>query len=236
MSRTGAPDDLFSRGGPRSLTKTAAAFQALRSGIEDGRLRPGERLRISSLIAMLGMSPTPIREALRLLQAEGLVEHQPHRGMVVRLYAPEEVDELYRLRLLLEPAATERAAECATPVEIKQIQVLHRKLKSAVTSPSSTNSAHLNAAWHRAIYGASSSPYLIQFIMRLWAAMPVEAVWLSSHAAVSIDEHQTITDALACGDGRVASEAMTRHIKQGQQMHAKRLRELGQPPSQELPA
>jgi DNA-binding GntR family transcriptional regulator len=234
MSKTGDPYEMFSAEGSRSLTKTAAAFQALRSAIETGRLRPGERLRISSLIELLGMSPTPIREALRLLQAEGLVAHEPHRGMVVRLYVLEEVDELYRLRLLLEPAATERAAEHAAPAEMKQIQALHRKLKSAVSSPSATDSAQLNAAWHRAIYSACGSPYLIQFIMRLWSAMPVEAVWLSSHALDSIDEHQAVMDAIGNRDAKAAAEAMKRHIEQGQQMHAKRLREFGRPSGQEL--
>jgi DNA-binding GntR family transcriptional regulator len=220
----------------RSLTKTAAAFQALRSGIETGRLRPGERLRISSLISGLGMSPTPIREALRLLQAEGLVAHEPHRGMVVRLYVSEEVDELYNLRILLEPAATERAVERATPSEMKEIKRIHRRLMSAVNSPSATDSAQLNATWHRAIYSASGSQYLIQFIMRLWAAMPVEAVWLSSHGRMSIDEHQAVMDAIERHDPKAAAAAMKRHITRGQQMHAKRLREMGRSLGEELPA
>lgn len=173
---------------------------------------------------------------MRLLQAEGLVAHEPHRGMVVRLYVFEEVDEIYNLRILLEPAATERAVERATPAEIKEIKRLHRRLTTAVSSPSATDSAQLNTTWHRAIYSASGSQYLIQFIMRLWAAMPVEAVWLSSHGRMSIEEHQAVMDAIERHDAKGAAEAMKRHITQGQQMHAKRLRELGRSLGEELPA
>jgi DNA-binding GntR family transcriptional regulator len=110
---------------------------------------------------------------------------------------------------------------------MKEIKRLHRKLMAAVSSPSATDSALLNATWHRAIYSSSGSQYLIQFIMRLWAAMPVEAVWLSSHGGMSIDEHQAVMDALERRDAKAAAEAMKRHITLGQQMHAKRLRELG---------
>jgi len=156
--------------------------------------------------------------------------------MVVRLYVFEEVDELYKLRTLLEPAATERAAERATPGDLKEIKRIHRRLMSAVSSPSATDSAQLNAAWHRAIYSASGSQYLIQFIMRLWAAMPVEAVWLSSHGPTSIDQHQAIMDALEHRDANAAAEIMKLHIQQGQEMHAKRLREMGRPLGEERPA
>jgi DNA-binding GntR family transcriptional regulator len=156
--------------------------------------------------------------------------------MVVRLYVFEEVDELYNLRILLEPVATERAVDRATPVELKEIKRIHRRLLSAVNSPSATNSAQLNAAWHHAICSASGSPYLIQFIQRLWAAMPVESVWLSSHSSTSIEEHQAIMDAFERRDPKAAAEIMKRHIQQGREMHAKRLREMGLPLVQERPA
>src|SRR5215210_8838164 len=108
-----------------SMTKTQAAFHRIRAAIEDGRLKPGDRLRATALQEELDMSPTPIREALRLLQAQGLVEHRPHHGMVVAEYPVEETEEVYRLREVLEPMAAGLAAERASA---EQLERIHRRL------------------------------------------------------------------------------------------------------------
>ena len=99
---------------PPSLTKTDAACAALREAIEADRLAPGERLAVKRLVEDLQMSPTPIREALRLLQAEGLAVYKPHHGMVVADYPAESVAEVSRMRALLEPLAVELAVRHAT--------------------------------------------------------------------------------------------------------------------------
>ena len=108
-----------------SLTKTEAAFRALRQAIEEGAYHPGEHLRVSRLVQELDISPTPIREALRLLQSEGLVDHHAHRGAAVAEYSPEDAVEVYRLRAMLEPLAAELAAGRATPDEVADIRRLH---------------------------------------------------------------------------------------------------------------
>jgi DNA-binding GntR family transcriptional regulator len=174
------------------------------------------------------MSPTPIREALRLLQADGLIEHMPHRGMVVKEYSPENIAEIYRLRSVLEPLATEWAAAAAFDEELGDIRKLHTQLVNAAAKrPSAPNVAALNSAWHLAIYAKSGSPYLLEFIERLWGAIGGgKAVWVSQRVDESLAEHQEIMDALERRDGAAAATLMRGHIERGSMMHDERLRSL----------
>src|SRR5437867_1687707 len=89
---------------------SVAATELIREAIVDGRLEPGQRLKEEELARELGISRTPIREALLMLQAEGLVDAVPNRGAMVRVHTPEDLDDLYQLRALLEGYAARRAA------------------------------------------------------------------------------------------------------------------------------
>jgi DNA-binding GntR family transcriptional regulator len=209
---------------PAAQTKVSAAYGAIRRAIEEGSLAPGQHLRMTQLESGLEMSPTPIREALRLLQADGLVEHQPHRGMIVAEYTAERAEEIYRIRVALEPMATALTAERATDDELAHLAALHEQLVEAVGSESGATAVALNAEWHRAIYAACGSRYLQEFITRLWTALPVRAVWVSTRGRSSIDEHGDVMDALLARDGKLAAELMARHLTRGSLMTADRLR------------
>lgn len=210
------------------MTKTEAAFHTLRTAIEDGRFKPGEPLPLPRLLEELDMSPTPIREALRLLQAQGLVEHVPHRGVVVATYSPEKAEEIYRLRTVLEPLATELSVSRATPDRVARIRDLHEELAHAVRNEESrTDFAELNARWHRTIYEGSESRYLQEFIARLWTAIPVQAIWLTRRAESSCDQHEAITEAIERGAADEAAELMRRHVLHGASTTTEHLRRLG---------
>src|SRR5690349_4953493 len=86
----------------RSANYSAVAADLIREAILDGELPAGARLKEDELAERLDVSRTPVREALRRLEAEGLVVHEPKRGAAVRSYTPEELDDMYRLRALLE--------------------------------------------------------------------------------------------------------------------------------------
>ena len=212
----------------RSMTKTEAAFHTLRAAIGEGRFRPGERLTLARLLEELDMSPTPIREAIRLLQAEGLLEHEPHHGVVVAEYSPEKAEEIYRLRGVLEPLATELAVERATPEQVESIRRLHDALAEAVRERNPrTDVAELNAEWHRALYAASGSRYLQEFIAKLWTAIPVRAIWLTRRAERSIEHHEAIMEAFGRGDAAAAAERMREHIAFGADSTTEHLRTIG---------
>jgi DNA-binding GntR family transcriptional regulator len=194
------------------LTKTEAAYRTLRAAIESGQLAPRERLLIQALQSRFAMSATPIREALRMLQSDGLVDHVPHRGMVVAEFTAESTEEIYRLRAVLEPVATELAVARASDETLEEIKAAHEQLAGIDESHLALSGPSMNAAWHRAIYRAAGSRYLEEFISRLWAALPVEALWVTSRARESLAQHEAIMVAFKARNSGLAAELMRQHI------------------------
>lgn len=196
-------------------TKAEAAYVALRDAIRSGELRPGQRVTLQGLAADLQMSLTPVREALRQLAAQGLVEHRANYGTVVTEYTAETAREVYRLRLVLEPLAAELAAAEATEVDLAAISTAMAELDDAVTAGRDAEIAELNAVVHRAIYEAAHSRYLLEFIDRLWHGVPFQAIVLSGRAEQSVGEHHSIFEAISARDGELARERMHAHISAG---------------------
>jgi DNA-binding GntR family transcriptional regulator len=196
----------------QSLTKTEAAYRTLRAAIESGLLPPRERLLIQVLQRRFSMSATPIREALRMLQADGLVVHTPHRGIVVAEFSAESTEEIFRLRAVLEPMATELAAAKVTEAGLEEVMAAHNRLVRADDGTLASAGASMDAAWHQTIYHSAGSPYLERFISRLWAALPVDALWSTSDAHQAVRQHEAITAALKARRSALAKELMRQHI------------------------
>ena len=205
-------------------TKAELALQVLRQRIRTGELEPGQRLRLNDLTRELGMSPTPIREALRLLQADGLVQYHPHQGIVVAQSSPEETEDVVRLRCLLEPLAMELAVPSLTPEQLRVLEDLHQKLLAAVDARHGSAISTSNASWHWAIYDACGSVHLRKFIRRLWDVYPWRTMWALPHRAEeSAREHERIMDAIAVGDAELAADRLREHILSAQQSLLNRL-------------
>jgi DNA-binding GntR family transcriptional regulator len=169
------------------------------------------------------MSPTPIREALRMLQAQGLIENEPHKGMVVRSYSADEVAEIYRLRTVLEPFAVSLACQRASTEELKEIAQIQEKLQTSVdTNAPWTATATFDFAWHQAICASCKSRYLEEFITRLWSAIPLGFFWISSRAQKASAEHGDVTAALLARDNARAARLMKLHIRAGADSHQTR--------------
>jgi DNA-binding GntR family transcriptional regulator len=209
---------------PPHLTKTELALHALRDGIRAGDLRPGQRLRVDDLTHELGMSPTPIREALRLLQADGLVDYRPHHGIVVAELSAEATAEVYRLRALLEPLAVELAVPRLSHDDVDELERLHER---HARSPSSED----NRAWHWTVYEASGSALLNDFVRRLWEAFPWRMIWaLPGRARRSHDEHEAVMEAIRRRDTVAAAELMKAHVSSSRETLLAHLRrELADP-------
>ena len=193
-------------------------MQALRERIRTGRIVPGQRLRVDELTRELGMSPTPIREALRLLQADGLVDYRAHHGIVVTEVSARQTSEVYRLRLLLEPRAVEIAVRKMTPLLLEELERLHERHATAVNSKRGSAISERNWAWHWAIYDASESPILIDFLRRLWEAFPWRTMWtLPGRTTLSLEQHAVIMEEIRVGDARRAASKMYEHIASGEE-------------------
>jgi DNA-binding GntR family transcriptional regulator len=194
------------------MTKTDAAYHDIRLAIEAGKLKPGARLLITELQELLGMSPTPIREALRLLQRDGLVDHTPHYGMVVASFTEDVLIENHRIRVALEPLATALAVQRASDDEIAHIRKIHEQFKQAVREdPAGRKPPRLNAEWHAAIYKLSGSPQLIEFIDRLWVRMG-KTKWLSTHSESSVVEHEAVVEQMEARHAEEAAALMGEHL------------------------
>lgn len=194
---------------PTHLTKTELALRALRAGIRTGDLRPGQRLRVDELTRELGMSPTPIREALRLLQADRLVDYRPHHGILVTALSAELTAEVYRLRTLLEPLAVELAVSRLSDGDLGELERLHERHGTTATSEQ-------NRAWHWAIYEVSGSSLLNDFNRRLWEAFPWRTMWaIPGRAILSHQEHAAVMEAILQRDAALAAERMRAHVSSG---------------------
>lgn len=214
-----------------SATKSEAAFDTLRQRIERGQLPGGAKLTLQELADELQMSLTPVREALRLLQAHGLVEYKRHQGHVVTRYSIHRAQEIYLLRETLEPLATRLAAERATATELDEIAALHKEFADASAADDGEPGVivDLNALWHRRIYETARSALLDDFIDRLWTGVPYQAIWFIHRRHLSVTDHDAVTQALLARDADTAASVMRDHIIRGKSATIEHLRAIGAP-------
>jgi DNA-binding GntR family transcriptional regulator len=200
------------------LTKNAYAYEELRRRILTGDIEQGSVLSQSKLAQEIGVSTTPLREALRRLAAEGMVELKSHSDARVASLTAEEARDLYVIRENLDPLAAGLAAESRTPADVANIQSALEQLKPLHDAADLTAmTAHRE--FHRAIYTASHNPLLIGVLEGLWdKADRYRQIGLKTQKDSEKDrirvreEHIEIADAVIQGDHTRAREVMQRHV------------------------
>lgn len=198
------------------VTKLDLVEQLLIQSIASGEIAPGEPLRQLELAERLGISATPVREALRRLEAQGLVVRHPHRGVRVAEVEPGEMSELYIIRAALEGLAVEHAVPHLTPKDVKALEQIHERLEAGRAKGALKSLRKLNYDFHTKLYQHSELPRLIRIIDSLWPLFPWDSIWaIPGRAASSAVEHRRILDALEDGDAVAAGSAMRRHIESG---------------------
>jgi DNA-binding GntR family transcriptional regulator len=190
-------------------SKTELVIAALRELILAGEFAPGTALRQRDIAVRLRVSPTPVREALRRLESEGLVQIDQHRGATVTESALGPMEENTLIRSALESLAVELAARRITEAEAQRIEGINTRI--AALSDDDEQYGELNRDFHFAIYEAAGSPVLVSLMRLLWRSMPDGPKVIRSHNA-SADEHSELIAALRAGDGTRASEVIRRHI------------------------
>jgi DNA-binding GntR family transcriptional regulator len=197
-------------------TRSAGLARTIRGAIMDGRLKPGQPLREGELAQELGTSRTPIREALLLLQSEGLVEASPNRGSVVRRYDETDLAELYALRAVLEGYAARCAADRLTSEqlgELKESNERYRKLRSSDKLPELVAE---NLEFHDVILQAAGSARLWAMVRQLKALPMIYQSYMAyseEHRRAAEADHRAITAALEARDSALAAEHMERHVR-----------------------
>ena len=200
---------------PMSQRTSEGVARILRTEIFSGQLKPGEPLPERLLAEQLGVSRTPVREALFTLHSEGLVELTPNRGATVRTITSHDIVQIYSLRQVLESYAAREAAQARTRQDLDALEDAHAKLERISASGTATEQALADLSFHTLISEAAGSP-LLQTIMGQVLAFTVSYrsnyAYPSDRAAVAITEHRAILDALRDGDPDRAEQLMREHV------------------------
>lgn len=201
-----------------------AAYEAVMDAIRRGDYLPGARLREEEVGARLNLSRTPVREALRRLEAEGIVEHRPRAGAVVRRLSHAELVELYEMRVVLERTAAELAARHGTEAEIDTLAALNRQIEEERANPA--RAAALNQAFHRGLYLACRNRFLLDAARGLNNALLLLGPTTFTDAGrvdVVVTQHGAIIDALAARDADAAGRAAETHLETSLRVRLKAL-------------
>jgi DNA-binding GntR family transcriptional regulator len=207
---------------------SATATELIRGAIVEGRLAPGERLKEEELARELGISRTPIREALLVLSAEGLVDAAPNRGATVRAHTAQDLDDLYQLRALLEGIATRRAASRLTEAELSGLHASCERF-DRVADGDVGEIVRENIYFHNTILDAAASTRLAEMV-RKTIELPLvyrSYIWYSpDQQRISVHYHWQIVRALAARDAERAELIMKEHIFEARDVLVAHVREL----------
>ena len=190
------------------------AYDQLYQAIENGILRPGDRLLETELAVRFSVSRTPIREAIRRLEADGIVEHKPRIGAVVRALGQQKIVELYEMRIVLETTAASMAAKHASKAEVRTLQSLNADMASVAKD--AIQVAAINRQFHRCIMDAARNQFLSHSYKALSHALILlgkTTLETEARVATVTNQHTDIILALANGDSSAAAKAMQTHME-----------------------
>lgn len=204
-------------------------YRCLLEEIRDAVLLPGARLREVELAERLGHSRTPVREAIRMLEADGLVGHLPRQGATVRVLDYPEVMELYEMRSVLEGTAARLAARAANDAELQQLAELNTEFAAARDNQ---QAARLNRQFHAMLLEAARNRFLLRSMRGLQKAMLIlgpTTLLEADRAAVAVQEHQAVLEAVLARDAVAAEAAMRAHMESAQLVRLRTLRRFERP-------
>ena len=205
-----------------SLGEVAA--QEIRRAIQEGRLPTGTHLTETDIAEWLGMSRTPVREAMRRLESEGLLLNQPFRGAMVMRLDAEDIRQLFAVRELLESAAAGWCAENATVAEIESIRDLVRQEAEALSAPRELMA--LNRRFHHAILDAAHNHFLRKAAVGVQASFPLlgdSNLLDEPRARAAHAQHLIILQAIEARDVTGAAAAAREHVRHSLEHRLKRI-------------
>ncbi len=198
-------------------------YRELKQAIQDGHYAPGQPVRETEVAARLNVSRTPVREAFRRLQTDGILEFTPWRGVIVAELTEKQIIELYYMRKVLEGTAAALAAQHATA---KQIQDLEQIMDQAEGETEPGVLADLNRDFHQALFDAANNRYLLHAIKALGNPMALlsKTTYSVNGRPVSAQaEHRQIIEAIKQRDAKTAEICGFGHIANAEQARFKLL-------------
>lgn len=201
--------------GAERLTRSEQIRQDLTNQILGGQRQPGSALDEQELAASYGVSRTPVREALRLLAASGLVVHRPNHGAEVAAPSESAIRDMFQVMADLESLCAGYAARAMPPEARRQLADLHENMASIVRAGDSTAYSAANEAMHGLIYAGAQNSYLLELTMQTRQRLrPYRRAQFSTlgRLAASHAEHEAIVQAILRGDRVAAQKHMAEHI------------------------
>ncbi len=193
---------------PRLQTAQELVLETLRLAILRGIMPPGTRLRQEELATAFDTSRIPVREALRVLEYEGLVSSEPHRGFTVTSLDADEVEEIYDLRTVLEGHAIRLAVPLLTDTDIEELGALCEALLEA---PDDDTRLAARERFYQRLYSVTARPRLVGLISRLHQEVARSLRWM--RVPHSPEHHRAFWEAVQAGDADLAAEQLASHYR-----------------------
>ncbi len=199
-------------------TKEEYVAEVLREGILAGRYPRGARLKQAEIAQMLNISITPVREAFRILEAEGYVLSITHRGVMVAPFDASATREIMELRAMLESRLAAAAMQNMTPQDEADLWKLQRDFEKAIAQGDRPSVRAMNYRFHSHLYSLARRPQTLHFVQVLWAKYPFDLINLiANRPARAAKEHAVILRVIARRDEKALLAAVRDHIEAGWQ-------------------
>lgn len=195
-------------------------FDVLMNAIMQGQLSPGERLLEVQLADEMGVSRTPVREAIRRLELEGFVVMVPRKGAYVAGLSIDDVESVYEIRTALETLAVRLAAQRMEAADYEQLDELAGKMQQTWQEGDVDNWVNLDARFHELLYTFSRNERLISMMSNIMEQLSRYRIISLANVEVrqnSLNEHQTLIEALKRRDSDAAADAAAHHIENTKQ-------------------
>ncbi|WP_369207640.1 GntR family transcriptional regulator [Streptomyces sp. PU-14G] len=193
------------------------AYQELKRAVLAGRLCPGDALSVPALATQLGISRSPVREAVQRLIHDGLATHEPHRGAVVARVDVADVRQLYVLREVMEGLAARLATERLDAARVAELRALLEEHERVVaTGDDEERHTGMDMAYHRMIREVAGNDHLTAALDTIQgkAHLALHSLWRSPEAQrLAVAEHRQIFEAMTSGDPQAAEEAARDHVR-----------------------
>jgi DNA-binding GntR family transcriptional regulator len=197
-------------------TKEEQVADYLREAIISGRIERGARLKQQEIATQLKTSITPVREALKLLEAEGYVAGDSFKGAVVAPFDIEASSEVLALRILLETQLVKGAVDRASAADIAELKIMAREFETAFGAGDNASARAANYRFHHRLFAIARQPQTLHFVQILWARYPFDLInRLKGRVSRAAQEHDEMLAAMIAGDSAAAMLATRQHIEAG---------------------
>lgn len=199
------------------LTKAELVARRVREMVITGELEPGARVRQQEVAELLGVSPTPVREAFKRLVSEGYLTTAPHLGVTVADVHSGGSTEVYDLRKMLEGFLARSAAKHVTPSLLSELTALNEEFRESFQDGGEVTARKFNYQFHLKIWEAADKPIALRVVDLLWAQFPSDLFsYVPGRHERSYLEHAAMVQALKEGDADASELALQAHITSGQ--------------------